>query len=411
MATLLLRRVAFSLPQVAGHCQRLKGVRPRPPSFQPGGLQSLPAPGACRSFSSSSSEKDPYRTLGVDRNASDEEIKKAYRKQAMKWHPDRQPPEKREEAQQKFSEAANAYEILSDPQKRRQYDAGGGMGSMGGMGSEKDPYRTLGVDRNASDEEIKKAYRKQAMKWHPDRQPPEKREEAQQKFSEAANAYEILSDPQKRRQYDAGGGMGSMGGMGSGPGHGFHPGQGFQGGGFHHSPESAERLFREVFGSGAFEQMLGQFFGQQAGNSGGPAQLRVGMEVTVLRDFGQVLAACRRSGIDSTNDAKRRQALGKKGRIIKVDPEDHSVKLQIAGVGDVWFGAGAVQPIGQAGGFPGGFPGFHFGAPGGGGAGGLQEIRQEMVTTPDGRRVLRITRRVRQADGSMREEVTEAPLQ
>eukprot|EP00930_Biecheleria_cincta_P001550 TRINITY_DN102686_c0_g1_i1.p1 TRINITY_DN102686_c0_g1~~TRINITY_DN102686_c0_g1_i1.p1 ORF type:complete len:335 (+),score=61.78 TRINITY_DN102686_c0_g1_i1:108-1112(+) len=267
---------------------------------------------------------------------------------------------------------------------------------------DKDPYKILGIDRGATEDEIKKAYRKEAMKWHPDRQPPEKRAEAQTRFSEVAGAYEILSDPEKRKQFDTfGGGSGNhfQGGRAD-----SSPGPGWQ-----HSPESAERLFREVFGSGAFEQMLGQIFG-----NAGSAQLRVGAEAAVLQDAAVVLAACRRSGIDSTNDAKRRQSLGRKGRVVKVDPKDNSVKVNVDGVGEVWFGADAVRPLGAQG-FPGGLGGFGFSHPrssfGGGAHGGVQEIRQEMVTTPDGRRVLRITRRTRLSDGSIREEVSEAPVQ
>lgn len=266
---------------------------------------------------------------------------------------------------------------------------------------DQDPYKILGVDRTATQDEIKKAYRKEAMKWHPDRQPPEKRDEAQKRFSEVASAYEILSDPQQRRQFDTFGGGGG-GGAHSSPGSG--PGPAWQ-----HSPESAERLFRDVFGSGAFEQMFGQIFGHA-----GFAQFGVGAEAVVLQDIGQVLAACRKSGIDSTNDAKRRQSLGRTGRVIKVDPKDRSVKLYVHGVGEIWFGADALRPLGAQG-FPGGLGGFSFShsrsSVGGGMHGGTQEIRQEMVTTPDGRRVLRITRRTRLSDGSIREEVSEAPVQ
>eukprot|EP00933_Yihiella_yeosuensis_P042104 TRINITY_DN36609_c0_g1_i1.p1 TRINITY_DN36609_c0_g1~~TRINITY_DN36609_c0_g1_i1.p1 ORF type:complete len:346 (+),score=59.27 TRINITY_DN36609_c0_g1_i1:753-1790(+) len=281
---------------------------------------------------------------------------------------------------------------------------------------EKDPYRTLGVDRNATQDEIKAAYRKQAMKWHPDRQPPDKREQAQRKFSAIANAYEILSDPVKRRQQDARGGNGFSGGFqapGGGfqaPGGGFHPGAGSPGG-FSHSQESAEKLFREVFGANVFEQMFGQMF-----NQGAPAQLSVGMDVKVQEDFAQVLAACRKCGIDSTNDAKRRRCLGKKGRIVKVDPKDQSVKLKVDGVGDVWFGSEAVRPPGGGIRPGGGFPSFNLGNFGGAGfggmsSGGVQEIRQEIVTTPDGKRVLRVTQRIRMPDGSVREDVSESQMQ
>ena len=84
--------------------------------------------------------------------------------------------------------------------------------------SKKDYYEILGVDKTASQDEIKKAYRKKALKYHPDRNPDNK--EAEEKFKEAAQAYEILSDEQKRKQYDQFGhsGVEGMGGMGSGPG-------------------------------------------------------------------------------------------------------------------------------------------------------------------------------------------------
>lgn len=82
--------------------------------------------------------------------------------------------------------------------------------------SKRDYYEVLGVAKNASQEEIKKAYRKQALKFHPDRNQGDK--EAEEKFKEAAEAYEILSDAQKRQRYDQFGHAG-VGGAANGSGH------------------------------------------------------------------------------------------------------------------------------------------------------------------------------------------------
>jgi len=70
------------------------------------------------------------------------------------------------------------------------------------MGTKKDYYEILGVSRDASLEEIKRAYRELALKYHPDRVPPEKKKEAEEKFKEISEAYAVLSDPQKRKLYD-----------------------------------------------------------------------------------------------------------------------------------------------------------------------------------------------------------------
>ncbi|MGA8848245.1 MAG: DnaJ domain-containing protein [Dehalococcoidia bacterium] len=74
--------------------------------------------------------KDYYRILGVSKNASDEEIKKAYRKLAMQYHPDRNPG-KEKWANEKFKEINEAYGVLGDPEKRKQYDQFGTVGNIG----------------------------------------------------------------------------------------------------------------------------------------------------------------------------------------------------------------------------------------------------------------------------------------
>jgi len=107
--------------------------------------------------------------------------------------------------------------------------------------AKRDFYDVLGVPKNASDDDIKKAYRKLAMKYHPDRNQGDGAKVAEEKFKEAKEAYEMLSDPQKRAAYDQYGHAGvdpNMGGRGGG-------GEGF--GGF---AEAFGDIFGDIFGGG-----------------------------------------------------------------------------------------------------------------------------------------------------------------
>ncbi|MFO0808301.1 MAG: J domain-containing protein [Gemmataceae bacterium] len=126
-----------------------------------------------------------------------------------------------------------------------------------------DPYDILGVSRSASDDDIQKAYRKLARQYHPDRNPGDKAAEA--KFKEVSSAYELLSDKQKRAQFDQfghagpGGFPGAGGGFPAGGAGGFHFGGG---GGTTIDPETAEQIFGSMFGGG-----LGDLFGQRGGKA------------------------------------------------------------------------------------------------------------------------------------------------
>ena len=94
--------------------------------------------------------RDFYEVLEVSRDASDDDIKRAYRKQALKYHPDRNPGDK--DAEERFKECSAAYQILSDPEKRAQYDRFGPAAFEGNGGGPK-PGRDDAVD--ADFEEVK----------------------------------------------------------------------------------------------------------------------------------------------------------------------------------------------------------------------------------------------------------------
>ena len=127
------------------------------------------------------------------------------------------------------------------------------------MASKRDYYEILGVARDASAEEIKKSYRKLAVKFHPDKNPGD--HAAEEKFKELGEAYEALSDADKRAAYDRYGHAAFSGGMGGGGGGGFH---------------DPMDLFSQVFGSafgGGFEEFFGGGRRQRTGKQRGSCLL------------------------------------------------------------------------------------------------------------------------------------------
>ncbi|MEW5702381.1 MAG: molecular chaperone DnaJ [Candidatus Zixiibacteriota bacterium] len=139
--------------------------------------------------------------------------------------------------------------------------------------NKRDYYDILGVDRDADTEEIKKAYRKQAVRFHPDKNPGDK--SAEEKFKEATEAYEVLKDPEKRRTYDQFGHAG-LSGAAAGPG-GFGGFSGFD-------INDALRAFMRDFGvGGGFEDLFGMGGGRSRAQSGpvGGADLRVRLKLTL----------------------------------------------------------------------------------------------------------------------------------
>lgn len=136
--------------------------------------------------------------------------------------------------------------------------------------AKQDYYELLGVARNAGADDLKKAYRKLAMQYHPDRNPGDK--EAEHKFKEISEAYEVLKDEQKRAAYDRFGhaafeqGMGRAGGGAGGGGFDFHFASGF---------------------ADIFDEMFGEFMGGRRGGSGAGrgADMRYNMEISLEEAF------------------------------------------------------------------------------------------------------------------------------
>jgi len=131
--------------------------------------------------------------------------------------------------------------------------------------AKRDYYEVLGVERDADKDTIKRAYRKLAMKFHPDRNPGD--EEAEGKFKEAAEAYEVLGDEDKRHRYDQ-------------FGHAGVEGMGHAGGGFS-SMEDIFSAFGDIFGGGGGGSIFDSFFGGGGGrrSSGQGASLKLVLEI------------------------------------------------------------------------------------------------------------------------------------
>ena len=129
--------------------------------------------------------------------------------------------------------------------------------------SKRDFYEILGVSKSASDDDIKKAYRKLAIKYHPDKNPDDK--SAEEKFKEAAEAYEVLSNPEKRQRYNQFGHAGVGGASGGGGGGGSHYGGGM-------NMDDIFSQFGDIFGGG---------FGGGGRSSGGGRRVMRGSNLRV----------------------------------------------------------------------------------------------------------------------------------
>ncbi len=183
--------------------------------------------------------------------------------------------------------------------------------------AKRDYYEVLGVDRAAGEDEIKKAYRKLAIKYHPDKNPGDKA--AEEKFKELGEAYEALIDPQTRAAYDhyCHAAFDPRAHAGAG---------GFRGGGFHDPFD----IFREVFGGGGTGSIFDELFGGERNDPSGPQRggdlrydLEIAFEEAVVGCDKEITVtkmdaceSCRGTGAEAGSSMKTCSACGGRGQVI-----------------------------------------------------------------------------------------------
>lgn len=181
----------------------------------------------------------------------------------------------------------------------------------------RDYYEVLGVSKTATADEIKKAYRKKAIQYHPDKNPGDK--EAEEKFKEAAEAYDVLSDEQKRQRYDQ---FGHAAFSGAGGGGGYGGFGGFGGGGFSMNMDDIFEHFGDIFGG---------HFGGRGGSRGGTPRgtnLRVRVKITLEEAATGVekkiklnkkvtCSHCNGTGAENPSDLETCSVCGGTGRVVR----------------------------------------------------------------------------------------------
>ena len=210
------------------------------------------------------------------------------------------------------------------------------------MAEKRDYYEVLGVEKSANADEIKKAYRKAAIKYHPDKNPGDK--EAEEKFKEAAEAYDVLSNPDKRARYDQFGHAGMNGAAGGGFG-GFGGGGGF-------SMEDIFSQFGDIFG-GHFGGGFGGFGGGRGGqrvNRGSDIRVKVRLTLAEIANgttkklkINKSIACskCGGSGADGSNGYTTCSTCGGSGYVTRVENTFFG-RMQTQGVCPTCGGEGKV---------------------------------------------------------------------
>ncbi|MBE6211025.1 MAG: molecular chaperone DnaJ [Rikenellaceae bacterium] len=210
------------------------------------------------------------------------------------------------------------------------------------MAEKRDYYEVLGVEKSANADEIKKAYRKAAIKYHPDKNPGDK--EAEEKFKEAAEAYDVLSNPDKRARYDQFGHAGMNGAAGGGFG-GFGGGGGF-------SMEDIFSQFGDIFG-GHFGGGFGGFGGGRGGqrvNRGSDIRVKVRLTLAEIANgttkklkINKNIACskCGGSGAEGSNGYSTCSTCGGSGYVTRVENTFFG-RMQTQGVCPTCGGEGKV---------------------------------------------------------------------
>jgi molecular chaperone DnaJ len=193
------------------------------------------------------------------------------------------------------------------------------------MSQKRDYYEILGLDKSASFEQIKKAYRQLAIKHHPDRN-PDNQKESEHRFKEISEAYEVLSDPRKKETYDRYGHAGLKGAFGGG---------GFDWSNFSHFEDLRDIFgafgFEDIFGAFGFGGMSDAFGGSRGGGSRGRPrrgsniqnnlevtleEVHTGIEKTISVDRYETCESCSGSGAKDDKSKKRCPACGGRGNTV-----------------------------------------------------------------------------------------------
>ena len=283
------------------------------------------------SFSSAAAAaaRDPYKTLGVTRDASADDIKKAYKERAKATHPDANPDQDPEVSGERFSEVGNAYEVLKDPTKREQYDLYGSMGGMGGQQNAQDFHMRMWQQRM-------QMWAQQQQQQQMRRQPPEPEfpsvnmeawvRHDVESIHRASRASSISTDNDERRAAHAGK-LGTIAKV--------------------DSDDQSVKLRVMVTPRQADEIWFG------AGAIWDPNSLVQGVDVRISPNVDSIHKASRAVGIGEKFDDRRARCASKLGTVVKVDPEDKSIKVRVTveprRADELWFGITAMEPLGKQG--------------------------------------------------------------